>query len=416
MQLPHSGRGEASAEGTAVSLRRALTIALLFLLAGVGAILTAIGQIPRLAGWSAVLVVAVGALSSVFYSPLSAWINKAVSSRFDRTEKIESLRRTGTAIVREVDDLDPVLDLGVHPSPDLANGPALTPYVSRDIDIALDQALPEGGLIVIEGDSTAGKTRTAYEAIRRASTVAQPLRVLIPKDGITVRELVEAGFEFQNIVLWLDDLERFLFPEGIDDGLLSMLLSRKHRKLLIVATIRSRAKSALGINAARPDTHNFGFDARRIFAFANTFRLQRFLTAEEFDSATKYRHDARIADALDTASTVGFAEHLASGPTLLGRWEMGRQGANPVGAALVSAAVDYHRAGYLGSVPGLWLDEVYSSYLDPHTLARTTAADLQDGYKWATQAVHGASSCLIPCGEETYSAAGPSSGSGRSRN
>jgi hypothetical protein len=385
-----------------MSLRRVLTTTFLLLLAVVGAILTGIGRIPGLAGWPAVLVASGGALSSTFFSPLSTWVNKAVSSRIDQNEALDSLRRNGSVILTTINDLDPIRDLGVHPSMHLGDSSALTPYITRSMDSILDDAMQQGGMIVVEGDSTAGKTRTAYEAICRAATTKNPPRVLIPKDGVALRELVEAGFNFQNLIICLDDLERFLYPEGVDDSLISVLLSSTNSELLVVATIRSRAKSALGINAARPDVHSFGFDARKIFNSATTIRLDKNLDGKELARAAKFRSDDRIAAALDSVGSVGFAEYLAAGPALFDRWEMGRQGANQVGAALVSAAVDYQRAGYLGPIPDSWLEVAYPSYLEVRTIVRIPATGLEDGYRWATEVVHGASSCLIPFADKKF--------------
>src|SRR5215204_3939990 len=63
--------------------------------------------------------------------------------------------------------------LGVHPARHLG-GPKsgadpvghLPPYVERDIDKRLDRAMAGGGLVLLTGDSMAGKSRTAYEALR----------------------------------------------------------------------------------------------------------------------------------------------------------------------------------------------------------------------------------------------------------
>jgi hypothetical protein len=75
---------------------------------------------------------------------------------------------------------DPIA-LGVHPATpiterDVSSGwsagkaglPARVPvYVPRDLDARLDAALARSGLVVLYGDSTAGKSLAAYEAMRR---------------------------------------------------------------------------------------------------------------------------------------------------------------------------------------------------------------------------------------------------------
>jgi hypothetical protein len=66
------------------------------------------------------------------------------------------------ARVREV--TDPVM-LGVHPAAADDTG-HVPPYIGRDFDHSLDQAIRAGGFVLLTGESTAGKSR-AYEAMRR---------------------------------------------------------------------------------------------------------------------------------------------------------------------------------------------------------------------------------------------------------
>jgi hypothetical protein len=61
--------------------------------------------------------------------------------------------------------------LGVHPSIQSGTGPpSLPPYVPRDVDeplrIALNGVVPRGGMVLLIGASSVGKTRTLYEAVR----------------------------------------------------------------------------------------------------------------------------------------------------------------------------------------------------------------------------------------------------------
>ncbi|WUH89379.1 hypothetical protein OG900_03935 [Streptomyces sp. NBC_00433] len=67
-------------------------------------------------------------------------------------------------------DTDP-LALGVHRARRGGDGgAALPPYVRRDVDgrvrDALRTAAAAGGMVLLTGDSTAGKSRTALEAVR----------------------------------------------------------------------------------------------------------------------------------------------------------------------------------------------------------------------------------------------------------
>ena len=77
------------------------------------------------------------------------------------------------------DITDPVW-MGVHRAAALANGvtseagakPGAPAYVPRDFDAELRECLAAGGFVLMVGDSTAGKTRAAFEAAR--STLARP--------------------------------------------------------------------------------------------------------------------------------------------------------------------------------------------------------------------------------------------------
>ena len=55
----------------------------------------------------------------------------------------------------------------------------MTPYVPRAFDTALDRAVLAGGLVVLEGESVSGKTRSAYEAIR---WTVPDRRLIVPSD------------------------------------------------------------------------------------------------------------------------------------------------------------------------------------------------------------------------------------------
>ena len=130
---------------------------------------------------------------------------------------------------------DPVA-LGVHPATavnelDAATAkPAQTPalelparvpvYVPRDLDATLDTALAaalaQGGLVLVRGDSTAGKSRIAFEAMRRLGVTCG---CWSPTGG-SLRALLAGGVEFRDVVVWLSDLECYLGAGGLDVGLL----------------------------------------------------------------------------------------------------------------------------------------------------------------------------------------------------
>jgi hypothetical protein len=119
--------------------------------------------------------------------------------------------------------------LGVHPAaalmdPDTAASanaaacglglPGRVPvYVPRDLDArlaaAVAHALAQGGLVLLRGDSTAGKSHAAFEAIRR---LPGDLRLMVPTQRGSVQALLDGGVELHEVVVWLNDLERYWAP------------------------------------------------------------------------------------------------------------------------------------------------------------------------------------------------------------
>jgi transcriptional regulator with XRE-family HTH domain len=94
--------------------------------------------------------------------------------------------------------------LGVHPAISVAASggrpgygrrlPELPPYVRRDVDEELREAIVDaagrGGLVVLVGGSSTGKTRTAFEAVRAE---LPNWRVLHPADPAELATAVAAG-------------------------------------------------------------------------------------------------------------------------------------------------------------------------------------------------------------------------------
>src|SRR5262249_16226062 len=81
--------------------------------------------------------------------------------------------------------------------------PAAPAYVPRDVDGELRERLAAGGFVLLEGDSTAGKSRAAFEAIRAmlsSHVLISPARL----DAIAAA--VDRAAAERRCVLWLDEL------------------------------------------------------------------------------------------------------------------------------------------------------------------------------------------------------------------
>ncbi|MFE9363432.1 hypothetical protein ACFYNN_11580 [Streptomyces sp. NPDC006978] len=310
------------------------------------------------------------------------------------------LTRTGDVIIRHIEDLDPIRDLGIHSPLCIDEWQGLPPYVKRAIDSRLDDLINRGGLVVVEGNSASGKTRTAFEAVLRSNIQPKNRRpVLIPKDGASLRKLIASGYPIENAIIWLDDLERFIGLGGLDEGIIRLFGSESG--VLFIATLRSRAKAAM-TQASGATGRSLANVYKAVMAGAGTVRVDRNLNKKERERAFRLAADLRIRSALEKSNSAGFAEFIAAAPSTLERWRDGQDGANEIGAALVSAAVDFRRAGYLSPIPKEWLEAVFKEYLDERIMNRLTPTELEEGFSWSVELVHGASSCMIVLGNDLY--------------
>lgn len=265
--------------------------------------------------------------------------------------------------------------------------PGAPAYVPRDADGDLAERVAAGGFVLLVGDSAAGKSRSAFQAI----SVTVPGHVLIcPASRGAVAAAVAMAAAQRRCVLWLDNLEQYLGAGGLTADQVTQLSGRAgpgagpveddggHR--VIVATIRAAEYERLTGGERDDDGGRHIYrGAREVLDLASPVRVGRSFSPGEVDRAQARDWDPRIADALSHARTSGIAEHLAAGPELLRGWETARAAAEP-GAALVSAAVDIRRAGYASPLPRALIDSVHRYYLE----GGKEAAAPSGAWAWAT--------------------------------
>ncbi len=256
------------------------------------------------------------------------------------------------------------------------------PYVPRDCDAGLRAALQRSCFVVLIGPSKAGKSRTAFEA---ALAVLPDAVFIVPRDRrqslreLARGELLDAVCADQRIVVWLDDLERFLAPsEGFDAGHLSQLCSRDPR-LVVLATLRTDQYSLL----ARQGTEEIDKTARQVLAAAEQLRAELALSQAERDAAASAYPDE------DFSGEVGIGERLVAAPLLRDKL-IEAFDSRPVCWCLAMAAVDWQRIGLPGGIPEPELRRLTSAYLAdraPHL--DLTEESYRDARTWALAPVAG---------------------------
>jgi tetratricopeptide (TPR) repeat protein len=338
----------------------------------------------------------VGAGASVIGLLLLQWKEHTADRAQRQAERLtqaqiltKQLRRwtpaRGVPLVREVRN---PLELGVKSS---AIGvapqePMVSPYVRRTVDDQLESELTGGSFfILIVGDSAAGKSRSAFEAIQRCFPCR---RLLLPSEDISLGPLLELSPKLNDSILWLDNIEPYL-PDKLTPGILDRLLAAGGSSFTVVATMRAAAHDRY---TARED----GEAGNDVLERARIVRIPRKLDASERARVHDRFADARLDAALDR---YGLGEYLAAGPELISRYE-NASATNPLGRALVHAAVDWRRAGQSRPIRENLLRRLCPIYLEGDGAhVKFSDAEFEQSLRWAEQRVYATSALLVREGE-----------------
>lgn len=243
--------------------------------------------------------------------------------------------------------------------------------------------------MLVVGDSTAGKTRCAFEAVQ---AVLPHHTLIIPTTVSGIAAALRAAEQHPKCVLWLNDINTwFSAPELTREAVSRLLAPARRGHRVVVATLRAAEENqwrTIPEDSAVADTHRKVHD---LLSRAHRIFLPRLFTPAERERARNYARDQRIADALQQADEYGIAEYLANGPQLLAEWESAwsantdpQAPSHPRGAALIAAAVDLRRAGYASVLPRRLIEEVHGHYLDQQGGHRLNPEALDDAWQWAT--------------------------------
>jgi hypothetical protein len=193
------------------------------------------------------------------------------------------------------------------------------PYVTRDIEPELHAELRHDGFVLLVGESTAGKTRAAFEAMR---LLLRDSRFVAPSSREALPGLLHSLGETGDYVVWLDDLERFLGPGGLTISMLHRLLSPPVQTI-VLATMRSheydRYRDRVEGELADAEREVWR-EGRAVLRQAQVIYLDRRWTPQEKIRVQVRIADRRLAQALANADRFGISESLAAGPELVEAW------------------------------------------------------------------------------------------------
>jgi eukaryotic-like serine/threonine-protein kinase len=363
-------------------------------LAGMGSVSTRLGLPLALASWVAAVAAAVaGVLTARGASALSEYHDRRQA--YPRTLRLSERGRL--PLVREL--VDPVA-LGVHPAAMIDRGQVRTrvpAFIARDLTLVLREVLRRDRFVLVVGESTAGKSRVAYEVMRE---LLPGHRVVQPVDRAAAQAAVDKAVDTPLSVMWLDDLERFLGTGGLTGQGVSRILDAANRGRYILATMRSEEYAKFsgrivpGLESPGREALRQGWDVLRL---ATRLELPRSWTTAELARAERHRDDHRIDDALRHTDRFGLAEYLAAGPQLLDDWhDAWAPGSHPRGAALVLAAADARRVGIHRPLPVKVLERLHQPYLRERGGERLRPEPFAAALEWALTPLHATSSLLLP--------------------
>ena len=334
--------------------------------------------------FKAAIVVRVIAAAATLALPVLA--DQLIKSVFKRDDELTKAclthlrgysRRRGIPTVQSVRDMTM---LGVTATRGSAGG-EMSPYLSRDRDRNLDELLTSSTFVLLIGDSKAGKSRMAAEAMRRHFN---DRNLIIPDNADSLGALLDVGLNFEGSVVWLDDLQRYLDKSGLGRLLDYLASTDSPRDVTLLATIREKAYATY-----MPDGE-IESPYWSVLKRAARLRVDRLLSDTERQRATAMFHDPHLLDALDR---FGLAEYLSAGPDLMDRLENGII-AEPIGAMVVLAAADWSRTGVTQPVPQAVLVALVKDYAQRFQVKQPGPTDINTALAWAQKPVYGASQLL----------------------
>lgn len=379
---------------------------------GAGAFTTwpvAVAPKPTFPIWPTYLFAGLGALALYMcFATIWGWWPTRRSGRgsadADRSAAVVREPESHAKLLRRVREVKDRALLGIHPAIPLSSeestlSPEFPLYVPRDLDPELEGWIEDhresGGFLLLVGPAAAGKTRTAYELIQR--TVGD-WQLFMPGIAAQLAEYIKNTDSTENLVVWLNEVQNFLGPDGLESGIVRQMLAAT-RPVLLIGTIWPDRYDTLTAQPSASDLTDPNRDARELLGIlADRKDLVANFTPDEYQRARVLaERDPRLHEVVQNEDNGQLAAMLAAAPELVRRWVTAT---NPYGAAILSAAVFARACGHPALLPETVLKTLASCFLTSEQRARLENEDWYAGaLEWCRRPVRGNVTPLIPQSE-----------------
>ena len=269
--------------------------------------------------------------------------------------------------------------MGVTPSKYRTAEKPKPPYVSRQwVDAEIEQLLGAGERFILGvGDSKSGKSRSFSEMLHRLRPEA---RLIVPaaSEPAALSKLAKQPLPLgpEGGVLWLDDIDRYLVPNGLDQKVLNSFLTWDP-PIVIAGTITSRRHQDIMTSVSGTGSRDAAAHFGRVLAEAKLVRVASTLSPEDLAEAREKYPD-------EDFEKRGIGEQMVAADMVEQVYGAARE-CCPEGWAVIQAAIDWRRIGVSRPMSRQVLYDLFRSYLaevTPHL--EPDEERFAEGLRWAS--------------------------------